>query len=322
MFLRKLRQDGASLSTTGSVELEVRIGLLVRQDLALPQRAVAHAAGKRPVLVSPEDRARYKIKFQPGLSEGDYKELEARMKNAGLPCTPSETVAYVMPNQERVIQEGDSFHKETKAKIPVTGGGNPNTNHCMDIMLPSCQYDIRIAAVVEQAIEYQGGMPTDFLSKRIKHRKTWAHPENSWQADFTVVDVKDQHCSSAQRLYEIELELKQPATSTVVQGIDQNVNKHLFDFLFNAPFCLTPFERIGKSDLRQVNDQEVSNTVRKMCSGVGTLSDGFPGANPVALRRSHINDIQVCKLCCRHSSPALRGNSTWSRRRQTECGTS
>ena len=82
------------------------------------------------------------------------------------------------PRGERIVQSSDgSFSKEQKCKIAISDEGAPAIQHCIDIMLPACSYDIRIAAVCEVALPYEGGSPEGIeQQRRVKNRTSWSDP--------------------------------------------------------------------------------------------------------------------------------------------------
>merc|ERR1712195_262183 len=165
LFLNKLRTEGSAWRSKGEVELEVRLGMLVFPRLpdGIRARASAHRPGASPIIVSAEQREKFKITFVPGVSRDDYKEFESRLKSKNFQSVLQRTTAYNMPTGERIVQGTDgSFAKEQKQKIPVNESGPENMRHCIDIMLPGCSYDIRIAAVCEVPLPYQGGVPEGY----------------------------------------------------------------------------------------------------------------------------------------------------------------
>ena len=138
LFMEKLRGDREGWAVKGEVEFEVRIGRVMATRYGGRQERAWSQPGHAPRLVSPEDRMRDNLRFEPGVTPDEYRHMEGLLRDDDkFECESSKSTAFNMPNRERIIESSDgSFTKEFKEKIQIRVDGPTRClHHCL---FPCC----------------------------------------------------------------------------------------------------------------------------------------------------------------------------------------
>lgn len=284
-----LLPEQARWQSQGQLELEVRFGLLVcKQNSWSIEQRVPDTSDKQPRVMTSKDNAR----FEPGVSRREFLQLQARLRES-FTEDHSHSTAYFTDDlsghnsKVRVVQTSDGTVREEKTKLWE-----------VDIALPACPYDIRIAVACET--QQEASKPADWTFKRTKRRSTFRQGGLRWQVDFTEVlqEKRSEHATEKKKkkkkeLYEVELELEhsellQLAENTQVlrEKLIDLVERLLFDKL--NPVASQP------EPPSPIKSQAITSKVTAILEALKAPLNKPPvflGTHPVAFRRKHLNEV-------------------------------
>jgi hypothetical protein len=99
----------------------------------------------------------------------------------------------------------------------------------MDIALPASPYDLRLGLSTERVLDDNlKDVPTGWISKRLKRRKSFSRRDNkfAWQLDVTEVTTTD-YTGKTGVEYEVEIELNENTTLKLINETDEAMVKEL-----------------------------------------------------------------------------------------------
>lgn len=216
-------------------------------------------------------------------------------------------VSYTFPGSRRVLQTIDP-HTNEKIDEPVLQ--KKERMGIMNVFLPNCPYDIRVAVACEFPTQSMGAHGLEEMhnpeSERYKDRTSIVGERI--QLDLTKVEEKIQN----HQTFEVEIELKNSAAQTWLRAPELEgfkVAMELSAELWNAVRMFMPnsgqaFKRTWHSIAPQ--EEALRSAYIDIFGSQWKARDKFPGTMPVGFSRWHLAQIKRRKYWISEKTDGVR----------------
>ncbi|RHY24110.1 hypothetical protein DYB32_008970 [Aphanomyces invadans] len=199
-FLLEMREAIDSQGYGATVEVELRLGKITSS--ATGQRFSGSTPGDACVILQEADMKSHGAKFVPGVKKEDYlgfhrKAMKLTMSDAYAKHVEHQNVS-TFPGSKRVVEEIDLNTGQTMAPYQQV----KQRLGTIDIFLPHCDYDCRVAISLEFA-----PTPVSLESLPAPEHRRGKKRESAVGRDVRV-DLTEVHEGDVVMSYEVELELQ------------------------------------------------------------------------------------------------------------------
>ncbi|ETM35470.1 hypothetical protein L914_17640 [Phytophthora nicotianae] len=217
-FLQDMRAVIDEKGFGANVEVELRLGRIsscLQDARCRPSQEGVDAA----VVLSDEQMKAVGAKFVPGVTEMDYKSfvrgVEGMLRGDAYSEHKEKQVVHNMAQSKRVVQDVDpQTNMRGKPMVQVK-----ERLGSIDIFMPHCQYDCRVSISCEFPMrELEGDMSDMPAAENIRHKDRVSAVGRDLRVDLTKVLEE----STNKKLFEVEVELSEPAVNGWLGQPDEN----------------------------------------------------------------------------------------------------
>uniref|UniRef100_M4BKZ1 mRNA 5'-phosphatase n=1 Tax=Hyaloperonospora arabidopsidis (strain Emoy2) TaxID=559515 RepID=M4BKZ1_HYAAE len=217
-FLQDMRAVIDDKGFGANVEVELRLGRItscLQEARCRPSQEGVDAA----IVLSDTQMKTVGAKFAPGVDEMDYKGfvrgVEGMLRGDAYSEHKEKQVVHSMAQSKRVVQDVDP-ETNLRGKFMVQVKERLGS---IDIFMPHCQYDCRVSISCEFPLrELEGDMSEMPAAENIRHKDRVSAVGRDLRVDLTKVLEE----SMNKRLFEVEVELCEPAVNGWLSQPDEN----------------------------------------------------------------------------------------------------
>ncbi|GMF46836.1 unnamed protein product [Phytophthora fragariaefolia] len=217
-FLQDMRALIDEKGFGANVEVELRLGRItscLQEARCRPSQEGVDAA----VVLSDAQMKAVGAKFVPGVAEVDYKGfvrgVEGMLRGDAYSEHKEKQVVHNMAQSKRVVQDVDpqsNLRGKPMVQVKERLGS-------IDIFMPHCQYDCRVSISCEFPLrELEGDMSEMPAAENIRHKDRVSAVGRDLRVDLTKVLEE----STNKKLFEVEVELSEPAVNGWLSQPDEN----------------------------------------------------------------------------------------------------
>ncbi|ETV91049.1 hypothetical protein H310_14289 [Aphanomyces invadans] len=299
-FLLEMREAIDSQGYGATVEVELRLGKITSS--ATGQRFSGSTPGDACVILQEADMKSHGAKFVPGVKKEDYlgfhrKAMKLTMSDAYAKHVEHQNVS-TFPGSKRVVEEIDLNTGQTMAPYQQV----KQRLGTIDIFLPHCDYDCRVAISLEFA-----PTPVSLESLPAPEHRRGKKRESAVGRDVRV-DLTEVHEGDVVMSYEVELEL-QP--TMVKDWLNLPEDQTWKGAIGSAGVLWSTVSRhfmvAASQAYRQTWDAvDPDNALRHAYQRHFDNPQKFPGTMPVGFARWHIPNVRDRDYFCSEKTDGVR----------------